>query len=483
MEDKYIVSLSPEMIFALNVLDDIFSIDDLIERERKLALYRQRAKALGVDKEAERLIKVYDKQDRELDRAARRSYEYSNSNLELERDGNGRAMPTISNFVTVIENDPVLKQMSLRYNLLTNSPEKVNGGSVEPWTDSDDVLIRYRVESQYHFHSVQKCDDALSFIFNKNSYHPIKDIIEAIQWDGKSRISNFLHKWMKCEDTAYTREVSRLIFAGGINRLYNPGCKFDDMPVLIGTKQGEGKSTIVRWLAIDDSFFTEVTTIEGREGMEAVNGAWICEMGELLALTKAKEVEAIKSYTTRQNDRYREAYGKRTAEHPRQCIFIGTTNKEQFLTDKTGNRRFYPVKVNSTGYELFKHEQECKEYIKQCWAESLAKKNTDEMKPFANSDLLDEIRKKQAEAVEDDWRVGVIEQYLEDKNEVCVRELWLNAFHNEYKELSKKDSIEIGMIMNGMKGWNKVGLKHTNYGRQRCWQRAISAVDEFEIVL
>ena len=119
------------------------------------------------------------------------------------------------------------------------------------------------------------------------------------------------------------------------------------MPVLIGTKQGEGKSTLVRWLAMKDDYFTEVTEIEGQKGMEAVEGAWICEMGELLALTKAREIEAVKSYLTRLADRYRRPFDRRVTDHKRQCIFIGTTNKEQFLTDKTGNRRFYPVKVYS----------------------------------------------------------------------------------------------------------------------------------------
>ncbi len=154
---------------------------------------------------------------------------------------------------------------------------------------------------------------------------------------------------MKAEDNEYTREVSRLIFAGGIHRLYSPGCKFDDVPVLIGTSQGEGKSTIVRWLAIHDDHFTEVTEIDGQKGVEQLEGAWICEIAELLALTKAKEQEAVKSYIARLKDKYRKPWGKNTDELPRRCIFIGTTNNEQFLRDKTGNRRFYPVKVNSKG--------------------------------------------------------------------------------------------------------------------------------------
>ena len=231
---------------------------------------------------------------------------------------------------------------------------------------------------------------------------------------------------MKAEDSKYTREVSRLIFAGGINRLYDPGCKFDDVPVLIGTTQGEGKSSIVRWLALQDEFYSEVTEIEGQKGIEQLEGAWMCEIAELLALTKAKEQEAVKSYITRQKDKYRRPYDRQTTEYPRRCTFIGTTNNEQFLKDKTGNRRFYPVKVHSSGYWLFDHETECREYIRQCWAEAKAKYDKREMPNYADKELRDAYKAAQDRAMEDDWRIGVIEEYLSRKSVgalVCIKQI------------------------------------------------------------
>ena len=127
------------------------------------------------------------------------------------------------------------------------------------------------------------------------------------------------------------------------------------MPIFMG-KQGCGKSSFIRWLAIKDSFFKEISEIDGQKGIEAVEGAWICEMSELLALTKSKEVEAVKSYITRQNDTYRKPYERRITENPRKCIIIGSTNRSQFLTDKTGNRRFLPIQVNCDGYEIANQE-------------------------------------------------------------------------------------------------------------------------------
>jgi len=146
------------------------------------------------------------------------------------------------------------------------------------------------------------------------------------------------------------------------------------MPVLIG-KQGGGKSTFVRWLAMEDRFFTELRTIEGKEGLEAINGAWIVEVSELLALTRTKEQEAVKAYLSTLVDKYRPAYGRNIVEQPRSCVFIGTSNRAQFIVDKTGGRRFYPVECVRTGYDLFRRETEIREYIQQCWAEAYANRS------------------------------------------------------------------------------------------------------------
>ena len=318
----------------------------------------------------------------------------------------------------------------------------------------------------------------MRIVFAENKYNPVKDIIESTKWDGTPRINELLCKWLGVEDEPYAHEVSRLIFAGGIHRIYNPGCKFDDMPVLVG-RQGEGKSTFVRWLAMEDEFFREVNEIDGQKGIEALEGAWICEMGELLALTRAKEVEAVKSYLTRLNDHYRKPFDKRTSDHARQCIFIGTTNKAEFLTDKTGNRRFYPVICNNSGYDLFNHKEEIQNDIRQCWAEAKYLYDVGELNPYADRSLLEIIRKKQAAAVEDDYRVGMIEAYLNEKDKngndrdmVCVVELWQEAL-KEYGKPNKRDSVEIGMIMSSFTDWEKSSkaFRVNNYGVQRVWFR------------
>ena len=278
---------------------------------------------------------------------------------------------------------------------------------------------------------------------------------------------------MRCEDTPYVREVSRLIFAGGINRAYHNGCKFDCVPIFIGTHQGEGKSTIVEWLAMNEDYYTEVKTIEGKDGMEEIEGAWICELGELLALTKAKEVEAIKSYISRKNDRYRKAYDRRITDHKRQCIFIGTTNKEQFLTDMTGNRRFFPVKVNQNGYDLYENKETIQDYIKKCWSEARERMKGGIFPPYPDKKLLEIIKEEQSKATEDDYRVGLIAEFLREQRVTCVLKIWRECLGEWNAKPSKKDSAEIGQILDRLPGWEreKIPQRFANYGHQRVWKR------------
>ena len=444
-------------------------------REQLKALYFARMQELKADKElkeqVKRMFKAFDKAEQEMADAYTKENAKKNAEICLAFDGKGQPLSTIDNFLLILRNDKEFE--SLRFNQLSYSPEHIVDGKLERWQDKDDSRARFYIEQKYKIHNREKLDDALRILFAEREYHPIKQIIEAVKWDGVSRIQELFIKWLKCEDTPYIREVTRLVFAGGIHRLYNAGCKFDDVAVLIGTKQGEGKSTFARWLAIKDEFFTEVTEIEGQKGIEAIEGAWICEIAELLAVTKSKEVEAVKSYITKLVDRYRRPFDRRTTDHKRQCVFIGTTNKEQFLTDKTGNRRWYPVKVMSSGYDLHDHKEEIQADILQAWAEAKYLYDKGELQPYADRNLLEEIKKMQERAVEDDYRVGMIEAYIKNKDAVCILELWKNALGNDFAKPTRRESNEIALILQSLSGWvrDEKPSRSNEYGLQRFWHK------------
>ena len=400
------------------------------------------------------------------------------SNVSLIPDGNAKGlkvMPTIDNFVRLMTNH---YGDDLRLNEMTGKPEFKRHGEWREWNDTEESRMRSYFESTYSMYSQNKMTDALLIYFNQHKVNPLLQILEGLVWDGKPRVEQFLHDVMKCEDSEYTRECSRLIFAGGIHRAYQPGCKFDDMIVLIGG-QGTGKSTITRWLNIDDQFYQEIKTINGKEGIEAIRGVWIGEVSELMAMTRVKEAEAVKAYITSQKDSYRPPYQKNVQTIPRRCVFIGTTNNPQFLTDKTGNRRFYPVQVNSDGYKLLDNEGPVREYIKQAWAEAVHLYKEGNLQPFAKKEVLEQIRAAQEAAMEDDWRIGAIEQYLEDTKKkpnstVTVIELWHNALNEPAESKpARADSIAITQIIQSIPGWVKCENKvNTQWGRQKAFKKA-----------
>ena len=159
-------------------------------------------------------------------------------------------------------------------------------------------------------------------------------------------------------------------------------------------------------------------------------------------------------------------------------MFIGTTNNPQFLTDKTGNRRFYPVKVQSHAYKMYDNEEKIQEYIRQAWAEAVHLYKQGKLQPFAKKEVLELIRAAQEAAMEDDWRIGAIEQYLEDqkktpKSTVSVIELWHRALNEpDESKPTRKDSIEITQIISNIPGWVQCPNPIvTQWGRQKAFRK------------
>lgn len=402
------------------------------------------------------------------------------SSVALETGKSNKPLITTNNFLQVMRNDTVYE--GVRFNELSGRAEfhsVINGRiDIRPWDDTDLASSRAYIEGKYHIYNIGKHDDAIRILCKERRYNPVKELVESVEWDGEERCVHFLHKWAKVEDSDYSREVSRLIFAGGIHRLYSPGVKFDDVPILIGTKQGEGKSTLIRFLAIHDDYYGEISQMDGQQSIEQLSGKWICEISELLALTKTKDQEAVKAYITRQVDTYRKPYDKIVTDLPRRCVFIGTSNNPNPLSDKSGNRRWYPVYVNCNGYDIGDHEQEIRDYICQCWAEALVKYKNGTMNNYANREYIDLYREAQEAAMQDDWRVGAITQFLETKmpgDYTCVRELChkaLSANQDFPHDPTFSESKDIGMIMAKQTDWEPCGRKRLpDYGQQRAWRK------------
>lgn len=293
---------------------------------------------------------------------------------QLSYSKTGAVEPSLKNIFWILEHDPSLA--GIKYDLMRGAaiiagkvPYERGEGSSE-WIDAGDLAhIHKYFASEYEIDVEGRIDEALAGLkYSTKAFHPVKEYLEATEWDGKSRVDKLLINLLGAEDNVYSREAIRKALVAAVTRVYKPGTKFDNMLVLVGP-QGIGKSTLFDFLGMQ--WYSDSLTMgdmKDKSGAEKVLGKFIVEVPELSGMRKA-EAETIKSFITRREDQYRPAYGRVVEMHPRTCILVGTTNAvEGFLRDTTGNRRFWPVEVHEGG-KVFKLTPED---IAQIWAEAKA---------------------------------------------------------------------------------------------------------------
>jgi len=421
----------------------------------------------------------------------------------LEYDKKGNIVQTIKNTVTVLENDPMLKgrigfnEFANRAVILDKLPWGKEVGA--DWSDADDAGLRLYLESIYGISHKNKIDDALEIIFAKHTFHPVRDYLNSLEWDGNKRVDTLLIDYLGADDNEYVRTVTRKWHCGAVARIIEPGIKFDHMLVLTG-EQGIHKSSYFKELA--KGWFTDsIQDVEGTQAVEKLMSSWIIEFGELQAFNRA-ESNAIKRFITSQEDRTRLAYARRPSYLKRQCVFAGTTNKSEFLKDDTGNRRFWPVEVKREGRSknVFKDLPEERDQI---WAEAVVLWKDKKERLY----LTDEENKlavvQQEKHKESNEKEGLIIEYLdtllpakwasmdlyerrsflqgadmlegvEKRNRVCVLEIWCECLEKNRADLKRADSLEITGILNNLKDWKHMGNNRKYfdfYGQQKYFER------------
>lgn len=434
--------------------------------------------------------------------------ELEDNDNKLEIDLTGEIKDTLNNIVKILRNDKNLHGIAYnKHKDMLDVKGKLPWIRLkEGWNDSDLASLKIYLEKKYNIWSPAKLKDALLAVATERAFHPVIDYLENLEeWDGKERLETLLIKYLGAEDNAYTREVTRKTLVAAIARVYEPGVKFDSVLILNG-KQGMGKSTLFSKLG--GKWFSDNLTLEDmkdKTAAEKLQGFWIMELGELAGMRKA-EVENVKSFITRTDDKYRASYGVNVESHPRQCIIVGTTNnKGGFLRDVTGNRRFWPVTVDpdkalSSPWDL--------EDVDKIWAEALyVYKQGEEL--YLKGEVLEIASKEQSEAMESDDREGLVREYLnkllpnnwssmnlyerrkflngddlvggqvgtEKRKAVCSMEIWCECFGKDASSLKKSDSYEITAIMSKIEGWELYSGNKTNtmrfpiYNKQRAFVR------------
>ncbi|MEB5927214.1 virulence-associated E family protein [Enterococcus faecalis] len=418
---------------------------------------------------------------------------------ELRYNTRGTLDSSIYNGYLFLENLPSLKQ-GVVYNEFSHRIEKVKKFPWEKekgleWSDNDTVLLRAYLDETKKF-KVDKNTIMASLLQSANTrrHHPVKTFIEAEKWDGTKRIERIFIDYLGVEDTEYTREVTKKWFTGAVARIYRPGVKFEIVPILSGA-QGVGKSTLVNKLAPD--FFSDGLRGLGetKDDLQFLIGSWLLEISELSAMKKT-EVEKTKQFISAREDRFRVVYGDIPQRYPRTCVFIGTSNPDQYLKDKTGNRRFYPLPCERSRQKKTVFDGSLEKIVPQIWAE--AKHYYDNGEALYLREEIEKVaREKQQEAMVEDIAEKIIYEYLEielpenwyqrptadrvqfiqdvlngeenvfeEENVkftprlvVTSKEIYQEAFNKPLNNVldarSNSDIRKIGLIMNSHPGWKQ----------------------------
>ena len=428
----------------------------------------------------------------------------------LDADKKGNYLPTLRNYQMIIENDPKLKgcieydefarQVFIKGPLPWRTPSDYYDAF---WTNADDSNLRCYLNAEPYGlkASIQNVQDAFDAVMCRHSFHPIREYLNRLTWDGEERLDSLYIDYFGALDTPLNRAMTRKSFVAAVARVFEPGCKWDYVLTIIGS-EGLGKSSLLAKMGgvwFSDSF----NSIEGSKGMEQLQRVWILELGELSVYKKA-EVEPMKAFITKRVDQFRPAYGRKTEIYPRQCVFFATTNENNFLKGDTGNRRFWPL---NTGMQLPKRSiKDLDEKERdQLWAEAKMRYDNGE-KLYLPKDLEKEANRMQSEHGEEDERLGIVSEFVDrrlppgwegksrderreyfrtydegysatgiyQRNRITAIEVAYECFFERLDDGLKYRTRPINSILKKLEGWKYVGTQRTKeYGLQRTFERIV----------
>lgn len=354
-----------------------------------------------------------------------------------------------------------------------NVPWELSKNNYRAWNSFDDSALFSILQSDYGMNSRNDYFDALKNVGMRNRFHPVRELLNSLSWDGVDHIRTLLPNYLGVENTEYQCQVMRLWMLGAVSRIYKPGCKFDYTVIFKGP-QGLGKSTFLKLMALNDEWFNDsLDSLDSDKAAQSLMGSWIVELSELKALARtAGGVDSVKRFLTATQDKYRIPYERRADIFLRQCVFAGTTNRDDFLQDETGNRRFLIIEtgVNVPTKNLF--VPEATEDFKAAWAQAVHIMRVENPRLILPDSCRKRAEELQAESMSDDGKAGIIQEYLLGKQRTCAIEIWQEAL-KESGRPAKWQASEINSIVSGIPGWKRMPnpAKFGPYGSQRGFQK------------
>lgn len=493
---KSLNELSKEEILSGEIFEEILNEADEIKRADLISGLKLRAKELGVKSLFDEKLKIYQKIDKETKRQYKGGVSSNSApqdsniaevlqmldyKIEYDNDGNEKSrklQQTVRNFEIIMDND---SRFAGKIKFDEFSRQEYLSGEIpwesevcdRAWGSHDDAALYSIIQTDYGVKNRNDYFDAIKNVSMRNRFHPVRDVLDSLEWDGSERIRSLLPDYLGVEDTEYSYQVIRLWMLGAVARVYEPGCKFDYTMIFTGP-QGLGKSTFLKMMALNDAWFNDsLDSLDSDKAAQSLMGSWIVELAELKSLARtAGGVESVKRFLTAVQDKYRVPYERRADIFLRQCVFAGTTNKSDFLQDETGNRRFLIIQtgINKPTKSLF--VPGAIEDMKAAWAQAVHIWKTEQPELLLPDSCRDEARRLRDESMADDGKVGIITRFLENKQRTCVLEIWKAAL--ERPDIPKKwESSEIMDIVLSIPGWQKMKNSTTfgEYGKQKGLQK------------
>lgn len=442
---------------------------------------------------------------------------------KLTMDGRGRVLEEPKNYDIILNNDPNLKDLMyydelMNKRMISRKPAWDDSKTVtypRAFKDRDYAGYRNYLRTTYKLaeKSSKIAEDALAVYIQdaERSVNPITQYLDGLEaWDGVPRVESLFIDFLGADDTEYTRAVTKCSLVAAVTRAYKPGTKFDNMLILKG-EQGIGKSRIIKKLAKNKWAIDGIKDFDDRPG-EKIQGGWLIEISELEAMKKS-EATRCKQFLALDEDKFRKAYGRESETYPRRCVFFGSTNDENFLTDRTGNRRYWtvPVDISKATKSIW---DDLDDEVDQIWAEAV-KLYRDGTPLYLSKDIEQQAVKIQNEYVIKDDREGIVQEFvsrkvpigwdskslaqrldfwadydiimsqlndgavitdddgndiqLVERNKVCALEVWVECFGKSKSDIKRTDSAMINNAIGSMEGWKKTTkpVWFKEYGAQR----------------
>ena len=401
----------------------------------------------------------------------------------FQRDKNGDPKKMLCNVLSFMKLEDSPLKDALRYNLFTKNiefkiqaPWHYNEG--QSWSDEDAIMFKAWLSDTKNFEmQTFVIHEAALNIAKENAYHPVFNYLEGLKWDGKKRLGTWLSDYCSCEENIYTKAIGEKVLIAAIARIYKPGTKFDHVLVIEGA-QGIGKTTLV---SIIGKYWYGDVMIDphNKDTVDALRGKWIIEISEMECAKR--EVNALKRFITCTSDRMRPAYARNTQDFPRQCIFIGTINPENgrgYLKDPTGNRRYWPLRVDAVDFVRLREDMD------QIWAEALQVYKSGKCKLYLETKELQDFAHNEAEErFEMDPLEEIIGNYLEEKEveSITTTQIMQDILMMPVSKLDKFFAMRIACTMNRLNYVN--ATKRIDGKVMRCYTIKTPRVknDEFEL--